>query len=95
MPPQARDVLGVDEQFELDFVSIARHGSMTLEYAAHSLKGTVSSFGAQAAREAALRLEVVGRSGDLTYAEPACAELEKEIASLSRALANIREKHVM
>jgi len=75
--------------------SIARRDSVGLEHTAHSLKGTVSSFGAQAAREAALRLEVVGRSGDLTHAEPACAELEKEIVSLSQALANLREKHVM
>ncbi|MGE0679975.1 MAG: response regulator [Candidatus Binatia bacterium] len=75
--------------------AIARRDSMKLEYAAHSLKGTVSNFGARAAREAALRLEVVGRSGDLTYAEPACAELEKEITSLTQALTNFREEQVM
>jgi CheY-like chemotaxis protein len=75
--------------------SIARRDSIALEHAAHSLKGTVSSFGARAAREAALRLEVVGRSGDLTYVEPACAELEKEIASLTQALTDFREEQVM
>lgn len=75
--------------------SIARRDSAALEHAAHSLKGTVSSFGARAAREAALRLEVVGRSGDLTYAEPACVELEKEIASLTQALTDFREERVM
>jgi HPt (histidine-containing phosphotransfer) domain-containing protein len=66
--------------------SIMRGDGKALENTAHSLKGTVSSFGAQAAREAALRLEIVGRSGDLTHVAPACAELEREVARLARAL---------
>lgn len=75
--------------------AIADRDSMKLKHAAHFLKGTVSSLGARAAREAALRLEVVGRSGDLTYAEPACAELEKEIASLTQALTDFRKEQVV
>src|SRR5262249_8162774 len=71
--------------------AMARGDCQALTRAAHSLKGTVSSFGAPAAREAALRLETMGRSGDLTYAAPACAELEREIASLAGALAVFRE----
>jgi two-component system sensor histidine kinase/response regulator len=70
--------------------SIARHDSKALEQAAHSVKGAVSSFGAQAAREAALKLEVIGRDGDLTHAALACAELEREMAHLTRALAGLR-----
>ena len=74
--------------------SIARRDNAALEQTTHSLKGIVSNFGAQAAREAALRLEVIGRSGDLTYAEPARAELEKEIAALMQALTDFREEQV-
>jgi CheY-like chemotaxis protein len=55
--------------------SIACHDVQAIARAAHSLKGTVSSFGAPAARDAAFRLEMMGRSGDLTHVEPACAEL--------------------
>ena len=62
--------------------AIARGDGQALQRAAHSLKGTVRSFGAQAAGEAALRLEVMGRGGDLTQAAPACAELEQEVAHL-------------
>jgi len=58
-----------------------------LQQAAHSVKGAVSSFGAHAACEAALKLEELGREGDLTRAEFACTELDREIAHLTRALA--------
>ena len=40
--------------------AIARGDSQALQRAAHALKGTVRSFGAQAAGDAALRLEVMG-----------------------------------
>jgi HPt (histidine-containing phosphotransfer) domain-containing protein len=67
------------------------HGDgRALERAAHSLKGTVMSFGAQTAGAAALRLEVMGRGGDLTQAAMACAELEREVAQLGQALAVFR-----
>jgi protein-histidine pros-kinase len=70
--------------------SIARGDRKALEHAAHSVKGAVSSFGAQAARQAALKLEMIGREGDLTQAVPACAELDREIAHLTHALAVYR-----
>jgi HPt (histidine-containing phosphotransfer) domain-containing protein len=46
-----------------------------LERAAHSLKGSVSNFGADSAVEAALALEKIGRGGDLTGAPTAYAHL--------------------
>jgi hypothetical protein len=52
------------------------------------------SFGARPAGEAALRLEVMGRGGDLTQATLACAELEREVAQLGNALAMFREEQV-
>ncbi len=58
-----------------------------LERAAHSIKGSVGNFAAPAAMEAALRLEMIGRSGDLSGAADACARLEQEIDQLKSALA--------
>ena len=70
--------------------SITRGGGQMLELAAHSVKGAVRSFGAHAACEVALKLEEMGREGDLTQAESASAELDREIAHLTRALAEYR-----
>jgi HPt (histidine-containing phosphotransfer) domain-containing protein len=74
--------------------AIAHGDGRALVRAAHSLKGTVMSFGARPAGEAALRLEVMGRGGDLTQARVACAELEREVAQLGNALAVFREEQV-
>ena len=70
--------------------SIMRGDGQMLELAAHSVKGAARSFGAYAACEAALKLEEMGREGDLTQAESASAELDREIAHLTRALAEYR-----
>jgi CheY-like chemotaxis protein len=58
-----------------------------LKRAAHTLKGAVGTFGAHAAFEAALRLEVMGGDGDLTGAAEAAEALGRELARLHRALA--------
>jgi HPt (histidine-containing phosphotransfer) domain-containing protein len=71
--------------------SIARGDGQMLQHVAHSMKGAMSSFGAHAACEAVLKLEAMGREGNLTQAERACAELDREIAHLTRALAEYRE----
>ena len=57
-----------------------------LEHAAHALKGSVSNFGAEPARAAAQRLELLGRTGNLQPAPEACAVLEQEIARFTDAL---------
>ncbi len=57
-----------------------------LERAAHTLKGSVSNFGAEAARAAALRLESMGRAGDLAPASEAYTALQNEIARFNAAL---------
>ena len=62
--------------------ALAAGDAEALESAAHSLKGSVSNFAGSAAVEAALRLETMGRDGDLTDAPAACAALEREIARL-------------
>jgi HPt (histidine-containing phosphotransfer) domain-containing protein len=62
-------------------------------HAAHSLHGLVVTFGAEAASLAALRLEDIGRSGDLSSVDEAVADLEDEIARLQSALTHESESH--
>jgi len=66
------------------------HGDAPLlRQAAHKLKGSVANFRAQAAVEAALRLERMGASGDLMGAREACRALEVEVMRLRQALAEM------
>jgi CheY-like chemotaxis protein len=59
-----------------------------IEGAAHKLRGCIGNFSAKPAFEAAMKLEVLGRDGNLSTAEPVLAELEKEIERLKSAMAN-------
>jgi CheY-like chemotaxis protein len=68
--------------------AIRRQDAAALERAAHTLKGQASSFLAGPASEAALKLEMMGRHGELSQAEEAFADLEKAILWLSQALAH-------
>jgi len=61
--------------------------SVGVQHAAHSLNGMVSNFGAEAASQAAERLEKMGHSGDLSSVTEAMHELEDEIARLLSSLA--------
>ena len=73
--------------------TITRYDSKALERAAHTLKGAVGNFSAQGAYAAALRVEMMGRSGDLTQVAAAYAELEYEVARLGEALTALREEN--
>jgi CheY-like chemotaxis protein len=64
----------------------ARRDRKALERAAHTLHGSVSTFSAKAACEAAQRLETMACHGDLTGAEEACAALEAAIERLKPSL---------
>ena len=59
--------------------------------AAHTLKGAVGVFGPTGAEGLALELEAMGRAGDLGRAEETYAQLEKEIESIRRSLAQMGE----
>ena len=72
--------------------SVARRDASALERAAHTLKGSVGNFGAKGAYDEALKLEIIGRGGDVTNAEEAYARLEDEIARLKVALGALKEK---
>jgi two-component system sensor histidine kinase/response regulator len=54
---------------------------------AHTIKGGVSTFAAAGAYEAALRLEGIGKSGNLAAAGPAWQEMQTAIERLQKALA--------
>jgi len=66
--------------------AIALSDRQVLQAAAHSLRGSASNFGAAAVVAAALRLEVIGRTGDLSDAVEACSVLERAIACLQPEL---------
>ena len=67
------------------------HGNaQTLTYAVHTLKGSVANFAATNAFEAALKLEKIGRQGNLTQAKNALAELEAELARLAPLLTTLK-----
>lgn len=55
--------------------SIAAGDAHELEYAAHSLKGMIATFGAADCAAASLVLEKMGRTGDLSQAQSALAEV--------------------
>ena len=60
--------------------AVAAGDAAGVETAAHSLKGSVANFGAEEAVAAALRLEQMGREGQLDGAPDAMENLEAEIA---------------
>jgi PAS domain S-box-containing protein len=67
--------------------ALARGDAQGVRCAAHALKGSVGTFGARPAFEAAARVERLARSGDLAEAGRACAALEEALASLRPAVA--------
>ena len=70
-----------------EVVEALEHGdALLLRQAAHKLKGSVANFRAAGAVAAALRLERMGASGDLTGAREACQALEVEVMRLREKL---------
>lgn len=72
--------------------AVAAENAPALMRAAHTLKGAVANFGADAAREAASRLETMARAGDLKPAHEAVGELESEIQRFERALSALAQR---
>ena len=92
-----REVIGLfldDYPQSLDMIrdAVARGDQSSLERHAHSLKGSVSTFGAQEAYEAALALEKQGRTGDLAEAQDGLHRLEHALASLRPELEALQTK---
>ena len=66
--------------------AVQRRDAAGIERAAHSLKGSVSTFAAKDAVDAASKLEVIGRDARLEVADAAGASLVHEVARLRKAL---------
>lgn len=99
---EALDIVGGDREFLKEIGAMLLEGlpdatapiregihnadADALEKAAHSLKGSVGNFAAKRAFDAAYRLEVMGRDGDLGKADSAFTELEEELRRLEDAM---------
>jgi two-component system sensor histidine kinase/response regulator len=66
--------------------AVAKRDTAALKRAAHSLKGSISTFAARDATEAALRLEDLARAGELAGAEDAYRLLVAQVERLKQAL---------
>jgi two-component system sensor histidine kinase/response regulator len=82
-----REVIGLflddyPQSLELIRDAVTRGDQSGLERHAHSLKGSVSTFGAQEAFDAAQALEKQGRTGDLACAQDGLARLEHALIAL-------------
>ena len=69
--------------------SVLRGDGAALERAAHKFKATMGSFRAQRAYQAVVRLEELGRAGDVAGSQQAYPELEKAVRCLQAALADL------
>jgi CheY-like chemotaxis protein len=72
--------------------AVASSDARALEHHAHSLKGSVATFGANRAFEAAFALEKQGRSGDLTGASDCVLQLEMALEALRPELVLLQTK---
>ena len=66
--------------------AVANSDARAVEHSAHALKGAVSNFTSDGPFKLALRLESLGRSGDLGGVSEVHVALQKEIAELNFAL---------
>lgn len=92
-----REVVGLfldDYPHSLEMIreAVARGDQSSLERHAHSLKGSVSTFGAQEAFEAAQELEKQGRTGDLASAVDGLRRLEHALIALRPELEALQTK---
>ena len=72
--------------------AIPRGDAETVRNSAHTLKGSVGNFAAEAAFQAAFKLEAMGRNQDLTGAQEAMLELEREIELVVGELVSLTQE---
>ena len=68
---------------------VARRDGKTVQTAAHTLKGAMQNMGAVPGAQAALRLETIGHTGDMTLADESLVALKLEFARLESALGQV------
>jgi HPt (histidine-containing phosphotransfer) domain-containing protein len=62
--------------------AVGKQDALLLERAAHSLKGSLSTIGAEVAANCALALEMMGRTRKLDGCETVLAELQSSVSQL-------------
>ncbi len=72
--------------------AVGAHNAVLVEQHAHRLKGSISTFGASGAVDAALALEKKGRAGDLSGAEENLHTLEAALAQLHPELEALQSR---
>jgi HPt (histidine-containing phosphotransfer) domain-containing protein len=72
--------------------AIAAGDATGVRNTAHTLKGAVGNFGANAAMATASRLEVLGKTGDLQSAAVTLSDLEAELNRLGPALERLLDE---
>jgi len=92
-----REVVGLfldDYPRALDKIrnALAANDASGVEHNAHSLKGSVSTFGAKDVFEAALALEKMGRGGNLSGAQDGLRTLEKALQDLRPDLEGLQAR---
>jgi HPt (histidine-containing phosphotransfer) domain-containing protein len=75
-----------DSQLVEITAAIQHDNAGSLEHLAHDLKGAAASLGAERVRYVAHQLEIVGRSKNLSQAQPMVVELEQEIKLLHQTV---------
>ena len=65
---------------------VEQKNAAAIEQAAHTLKGSMSNFGAEDAVQASLRLEAMARNGNLEHAAEGFQQLGKEVQRLLAAI---------
>jgi len=73
---------------------VARRDCQAVVGSAHRLKGAVGNFGANPVRDAALRLELLGREGNLDCAQEALVVLEAELLRFETHLGSIASEEM-
>ncbi len=72
--------------------AIARGDAEGVRREAHVLRGSLGTFAARSALDAALKLETMGRENNLAHAEEAFRRLQEEISRLKQSLARYRKR---
>ena len=73
--------------------TISNGDAQGLMRAAHTLKGTIGTFGTKGAFNAALKLETIGRDGNLQGADTVFAHLQEELLNLEQQLTPSQSTH--
>lgn len=70
-------------------LAVTSRDARSLEYACHNLRGSIDNFGAVAACELALTLELIGKAGNMPPDTSAMTALETELKQVNAAIADL------